>query len=226
MFSDPRFLRTSVDGAVAEIWVCGDLQNGPQQKLVLLPDHSPTRPATPPPSAPLNLSQDMPVAEPSSFDVQPGENSGHIAETRHPIAFLSEPWAIELSKRYHFRMMFGITYEVVAIVGRTALTLIPASYDSSHECIQLAFSDNRAIKKQETIKSRHVAPAPLRKVTKDLEVAVLQGERRGQTFRVHSLNKKRETCKLWVADRQKCEERFGNICIVVPHKPEHCECAL
>lgn len=189
------------------------MQNGPQKKLEVFSD-LPVRPATPPPS---NPAASMPIDEPSAFNVIPGESSDRTA-------FLSEPWALELSKRYHFRMVFNGSYYVVSLVGRTALTLVPSS--CGKDGIHLGFSNNHGKKKHETIKSCYLSAAPLRRVTKDLEVAVLQGQRQGQVFRVQSLNKKREICRLLAADRHMCEEPIRNICIVMHHKQEGCECAL
>ena len=163
-------------------------------------------------------SQTMPADEPSVFDVIPGETSDRIA-------FLSEPWAVELSKHHHFKLAFSGSYYIASMVGRTALTVIPTSSASNSGDIDIVFSNNHGTRRRGTVKSCYLFPARLSRVTKDLEVAVLHGERRGQTFRVRSLNKKLETCKLLATDRRQCEERFVNICIVLPHKREGCECA-
>ena len=210
------YLRTSPDDVVPEVWLCGDLQNGPQKKLEVFSTLSlPIRSVTPSPDS----SQTMPADEPSAFDVIPGETSDRIA-------FLSEPWAVELSKHHHFKLAFSGSYYIASMVGRTALTVIPTSSASNSGDIDIVFSNNHGTRRRGTVKSCYLFPARLSRVTKDLEVAVLHGERRGQTFRVRSLNKKLETCKLLATDRRQCEERFVNICIVLPHKREGCECAM
>lgn len=198
---------------VPEIWTCADLQNGPQKKQVAF-SVLPIRPATPPP----NPSQATSADEPSAFDVVPGEASDHMA-------FLSEPWAIELSRGYHFKLMFGSTYYVASMVNRTALTLIPTS-DNNNDGIHLVFSNNTGKRKHETVRSCYLAPAPLRRVTKELEAVILQGEKKGQIFQVLSVNKKKEICKLQAVDQHRFEEQLGNICIVVRHQQTGCECAL
>ena len=60
------YLRTSPDDVVPEVWLCGDLQNGPQKKLEVFSTLSlPIRSVTPSPDS----SQTMPADEPSAFDV-------------------------------------------------------------------------------------------------------------------------------------------------------------
>ena len=136
--------RTSADDVVPEIWVCADLQNGPQKKFEAFPDlQLPIRPGTPPCDPP----QAMPADEPSAFDVIPGEANDHTA-------FLSEPWAFGMSTRYHFKLTFRGSYYVASMVNRTALVL-----GKTGDNIQIVFSDNNGKKKQETVKSRYLAPA-------------------------------------------------------------------
>lgn len=188
------------------------MQNGPQKKFEEFTNFElPIRSATPPPSDP---PQAIPADEPSAFDVIPGEAIDHTA-------FLSEPWALELSGRYHFKLTFRGSYYVASMVNRTAVVL-----DKTGDDIRLIFSDNNSKKRQETVKSRYLAPAPVRRVTKGLEVAVIHGERKGQVFQVKSINKKQEISKLLAANRGQWEEQLCNLCIVVRHEQTGCDCAL
>lgn len=185
------------------------------------PDFLPIRPATPdfPPIRSATPSYNPPQAiaaadEPSAFDVIPGE-----AIDRN--AFLSEPWALQLSERYHFKLTFGGSYYVASMVNRTALVL-----SKNDDDILLVFSDNNSRKRRETVKSSYLAPTPVRRVTKDLEVAIIYGEKQGQVFRVKSINKMQESAKLLSADRGQCEEQLCNLCIVVCHEQIGCDCTL
>jgi hypothetical protein len=164
----------------------------------------------------LKKSQD-PCCEPSAFDIVPGEAG-------NPLAFPSEQWAIDMSSEHHFKLAFDRSYPVGSMWNLTAFTLIRPEFQSGDEEILVAFSDNHGSKKRETVKSCHLAPAPVRKVERNLKVVVLYGERKGQIFEVGSTNKKREICKLRLEDRKQCEELWYNICIVMPHAPEYCQC--
>ena len=203
--------RTSADNVVPEIWVCADLQNGPQKKFEAFPDlQLPICPSTPPCDPP----QVMPTDEPSVFDVIPGEAIDHTA-------FLSEPWAFGMSTHYHFKLTFCGSYYVASMMNCTALAL-----GKTGDNIQIVFSDNNGKKKQETVKSRYLAPAHVWWVTKGLKVAVIHGERRGQVFWVQSINKKWETSKLLSAHWGHWEEQLCKLCIVVCHEQTGCDCAL
>ena len=105
--------RTSADNVVPEIWVCADLQNGPQKKFEAFPDlQLPIRPGT----LPCDPPQAMPADEPSAFDVIPGEANDHTA-------FLSKPWAFRMSTRYYFKLTFRGSYYVTSMVNRRCLSL-------------------------------------------------------------------------------------------------------
>ena len=201
-----------------EIFQCADLQNGypkqTQTQTQKLPAPLPVRSTTPRPS---NPPQDELAEEPSAFDVVPGEASEHIA-------FLSEQWAIDASSEYHFKLVFDRSYPVSSMWNRTALTLAPVGFRSGDEDIILAFSDNHGKKKKETVRSRYLAPAPVRKVQRNLKVVVLYGERKGQIFEVCATNTKQKICKLRLENRKQCEEAWDNVCIVMPHAPECCQC--
>ena len=198
---------------IPEIWLCADLQNKSQKRLVEYSGILPVHPGMPP-----GLPQVESSDDPSGFNVVPGKTSDHIP-------FLSESWATNLSKHYHFRLAFTSSYYIASMINHTALTLIPIHFEGKGDGIRLAFSNNHGRRKQETVGSHYLAPAPLRKVTKDLGVMVLHGVRQGHAFRAQSLKKKQETCKLLAVDGHQCEEKFGKVCILVPHKQGGCECS-
>ena len=179
------------------------------------PASLPVHPATPHPSSP---PQGKLTEEPSAFDVVPGKASEHMA-------FLSEQWAINMSLLYHFKLAFDHSYPVASMWNRTALTLIGAGFQSSDANIVLAFSNNQGKKKREAVRAHYLALAPVLKVQRDLKVVVLYGERKGRIFEVCSTNKKEGKCKLHLENRKQCEEPWCNVCIVIPHAPEHCQCA-
>ena len=91
--------------------------------------------------------------------------------------------------------------------------------------IVLAFSNNQGKKKREAVRAYYLALAPMLKVQWDLKVVVLYGERKGCIFEVCSANKKEGKCKLRLENHKQCEEPWCNVCIVIPHAPEHCQCA-
>ena len=153
-----RHLRTTPNDVIPEIWLCANLQNKPQKRLVEYSGIPPVHPGTPP-----GLPQVESSDDPSGFDVIPGETSDHIA-------FLSESWATNLSKHYHFRLAFTGSYYITSMINHTALKLIPICFEGKGDGIHLAFSNNHGRRKQETVGSHYLAPAPCRESWRTLRL--------------------------------------------------------